>query len=453
MMPSNALDIKLHFRWDIVLILLTELLFFLLFLKSNFLGLLFLIFIGTLFLIYLYPEIGFAVAFTGNTILYFLFDHISVPFTYPEMLTYIILLVLGATFYLLKHPSIELKLGPLFKITLAIAIILIFGLFYSSDRTYGIYKITFFFILNIPYFVVASLYRKDFNGIEKILFFTIIVGLILSYFSFQIASDSAFFKFVRFRLSEDVGPLNLSRALAIAAVSCLYFITKSKKWMPILFGAIALPFLLAPLNWTGSRAPMLGIILSAILYYILQPSQSLPRKIIFICIGLVGIVYYFLHVGGHVASRMSTPVVEEASAAFRLLAWFQSILDFIQSPLLGIGTGSFFLETGFIPLIYPHNLILELACENGILGLSAILLFIAISGYYAINNIKYYYKQENRSKTQLSIVVACLFANTLWNAMFTGNIFANNMVWFSAGLVWAIYATHRITKQTQGDNI
>ena len=451
-MLSNALDIKLRFKWDIVLILLAELLFFLLFLKSNFLGFLFLIFIGTLFLIYLYPEIGFAVAFTGNNILYFLFDHISIPFTYPEMLTYVLLITMGASFYVLKHPSFELRLGPLFQITIAIALILIIGLLFSSDRTYGIYKITFFFILNIPYFIVASLYRKDLNGIEKILFFNIILGLILSFFSFKLAAESEFFKFVRFRLSEDVGPLNLSRALAISAVSCLYFITKSKKWIPILFGVIALPFLIAPLNWTGSRAPMLGIILSVILYYILQPSQSLPRKIIFVCVGLAGVVYYFLNAGGHVAARMSTPVVEEASAAFRLLAWFQSIQDFIHSPILGIGTGSFYLETGFIPLIYPHNLILELACENGILGLSAILSFIGISSFYAIKNIKYYHTQQHKANTQLSIVAFCLFANTLWNAMFTGNIFANNMVWFSAGIVWAIYATHPKTKQISEHN-
>lgn len=446
-MNTNTMDIQLPLKRIIFIVLTIEMVFFILLLKSPSLGMFFLTVSGVLFFLYAYPEIGLAIAFTGNNIIYFAFDHLNISMRYPEVMSYMAILTLAACFYLFKnYADKDIRLGKLFSISIAIVVLLMIGVLYSSDRTYGMFKITFYFIYNLPLFVVASFYRYDFPGIEKILFFTLLIGIVLSYFSFQAAAESLFFKFMRFRLSDDVGPLNLSRGAALSIVSAFYFLVRFRSIALKLLVVAAMAFVVAPLVWTGSRAPLLGLLLTGILFYLLQPSQSLIRKISFFIVSFTGGVFVILRFAGHVATRMSTPVMEEASAAFRVLAWIQSLQDFASSPLLGIGTGSFYLETLFVPLIYPHNLILELMCENGIFGLVAILIFIGFCGVYGLKSIKAFYDSNNPQATQLSIVALCLFANSLWNAMFSGHISANFMVWFSAGLIWAMHSTYKYPK-------
>jgi len=133
-----------------------------------------------------------------------------------------------------------------------------------------------------------------------------------------------------------------------------------------------------------------------------------------------------------------TPVAQDTSTAFRFLAWFQAIFDFFRSPIFGIGTGSFFLDNPILPLIYPHNLILELASENGIVGLILIVTFLYLPIKYSISNIKYFGKVQLERYQQLSIIIFCIYIYSLWNSMFSGDIALNSMVWFSAGLVYVL---------------
>ena len=211
---------------------------------------------------------------------------------------------------------------------------------------------------------------------EKLIASILAIGMVMAIISFFTAQTNIFFKFVRFRLSENIGPLYVGRALGISIVAALYFFARFKRIAPKIIFGFAIIILLMPIVWSGSRGPTLGVMLSILLFYYLQPSQSKARKIFFTVLFIFAGLYYFLHSSTQVSARMATPIGAEASAAFRVLAWIQAVQQFVGSPLLGIGTGSFVFDTGIVPLVYPHNLILELACENGILGLSIILYFL-----------------------------------------------------------------------------
>jgi O-antigen ligase len=122
-----------------------------------------------------------------------------------------------------------------------------------------------------------------------------------------------------------------------------------------------------------------------------------------------------------------------------VFAWIQAVQDFLGSPLTGIGTGSFALNTPWLDLYWPHNLFLEMACENGLIGLGLILFFVVLVVIYGFKNIFFYAKCNLNIQLQLSIASSCLFAFSLWNSMFSGDISTNPVVWFSAGLIYALH--------------
>jgi len=326
----------------------------------------------------------------------------------------------------------------LFRLMLLITAVMLFGLLYSTNRSYGIYKITFYFIYNFTMFMVASLYYKDFRGIEKLLSFAFLLGLLLAVISFVIKTDTIY-AFARFRPSDSVNPIFLARSLGVSILCSFFFLSKFKRSLPKILLLLSYGLLLSPIIWSGSRAPFLGLFFAAIIFYLLQPSQTTRRKmwVSFICI--ICVVLFMLYSASQVTARITTPIAQEASAAFRVLAWFQGLQDFLGSPLLGIGTGSFFLDTPWIPLIYPHNLILEMACENGLLGLAAILSFIGLTAILGLRNIRFYHQNNQEIPLQLSITVFSIFAYTLWNSMFSGDISTNPVIWFAAGLINVLY--------------
>lgn len=56
--------------------------------------------------------------------------------------------------------------------------------------------------------------------------------------------------------------------------------------------------------------------------------------------------------------------------------WAAASEAFAAQPLLGLGAGGFAEFLGYPGRVYPHNLLLEVACEYGILGLGCLLLML-----------------------------------------------------------------------------
>jgi len=423
---------------NILLIISIQAIVLLLLIKSFALWAIFVtLFIGA-FLLYIYPELGFAFAFTNNILLYLFFDYVKVDITAPVIIVYFLIIGGCVVFYLQKQKTpVKIEMNKILAISLLIGVVMMLGFFYSSNKGFGAYKIAFYFIYNIPLLLVGILLKKNLNDIIKLLLFTYIIGVIVSVISFIISADNLYFSFMRFRPTENVSPITLSRTLGTSIICTLFLFVNSKN---VLFKSLflfSIPLLLAPMIWSGTRAPLLGIIGASLLYYFLQPSQTIYRKFVLGTSALSFTLFLLLKSSTQIAARMTTPVAQEASAAFRILAWFTGLKDFASSPLLGKGTGSFILDANWIELKWAHNLIIELAGENGIFGLVLILLFIFYCTSIGLKNITYYSKNKNQTSLQLSICLLALFSFTLWNAMFSGAIFANSIIWFSAGLIIA----------------
>jgi len=432
-------------------IFLIEILFLLLIVKSTTLGVLFWIFVCGSFFIYLFPEFGFAVPFTINILLYLLFDFVKVSFPLPAFFSYLFLISIGTTIYLIKRKDDE-KLdfnNIFFWLSVAIGVILILGVPYSANKLAGMKKAFFYFVYNMPVFIVAILMKKDYKTIERLLFFLVVIGVVVAALSYNAAQSNLFFKFVRFRLSESIGPIYVGRTLGISCVAALFFVVRLKNYLIKSIFILLLFFLVSPIVWSGSRAPVLGLMVSFLIFYLLQPSQSMYRKtsVTLLSIGIVAL--YFFQSASQVAARLATPIGAEASAAFRIFAWFKAVQDFISSPIMGIGTGSFILEIPYLPLTYPHNLFLELASENGIIGLALIVAFLFLAVKIGLKNIYYYYNNNRFLETQLSVVILSILSFTLWNSMFSGDIYANAIVWWPIGLIVALSPNHFLNKKVK----
>ncbi|MFZ5517144.1 MAG: O-antigen ligase family protein [Candidatus Zhuqueibacterota bacterium] len=436
------IDIKKYFKWLVAVESLTiAMLFF-----SEIFSLAFFLTFFFPFIIFLVPEISFAVALTDNILLKVLSDAVPTGLPFPQLIAYFLLISFSIFFYLSrKSDQYEFIDSRLHQIVIAIILLLIFGLFFSTNRSYGATKILFYLIYNLTMFFIPSLYVNDLRGIKRIIIIGYILGIILGLISFLVKADTVV-QFLRFRPSESVNPIFLSRSLGVSIICGIFLLVKSKQLYTKFLILLSYIILLPPMIWSGSRGPFIGVLVLALGFYFLQPAKPLSKKILISLVTLTSAVLLIIYTTNTISTRISAPITQEASSAFRVLAWLVAIQNFLSSPLIGIGTGSYLMEAPWQNFIYPHNLILELACENGILGLILILLFIGQAIRYGLSNIRDYAATNESSGLQLSVVSICLFLFGLWNAMFSGDISNNSLVWFAGGLISALSLTTKVKR-------
>ena len=250
-MSVNSIDLKPELKFYLVTIVGIELICFFILFKSVILSAVFCILILAFFLLYMFPELGFAIPFSINIVLYLLFDYVEIDIPVPAFTSYIVIIASSTALYLLKQDSEKkFEANKLFWISMVIGLILISGVLYSADKAYGIRKVFFYFTFNIPVFIVATLLKNNFRSIEKVLAFLFLIGIVIALLCYQVAKANILFEFVRFRLSKSIGPLYVARTLGLSSIAALYFIVKSKSILPRLLFIGSLILLVSPIIWS-----------------------------------------------------------------------------------------------------------------------------------------------------------------------------------------------------------
>jgi len=109
-----------------------------------------------------------------------------------------------------------------------------------------------------------------------------------------------------------------------------------------------------------------------------------------------------------------------------------ALTAFGQNPVLGAGTGSF---AGISPepgINYPHNLFLESAAELGLPGLALSLMFVLAP----LGRLVFRQKKTKETALAVSLLVFCLV-----NAMLSGDIPGNYLLWLAAGVAASLAIT------------
>jgi len=205
--------------------------------------------------------------------------------------------------------------------------------------------------------------------------------------------------------------------------------------------AASLPLLAGGLVASAARGALVSFILILPLAFLLSPRQLRRRMIL--GVGLLAAsalgAFFLLRsadpakYGAKISElvAMSEGKSTRGSASNRIPFYVQTAEAIPGHPFFGMGVGSWpVFYYGNDARAYPHNLLLEITFEEGLLGLSAFVLFfvaIAITTYRT-------YQVAGQEFTVVPIVI--LYGLTV--AMFSGDLDDNRLLWLWAGVALAI---------------
>jgi O-antigen ligase len=130
-------------------------------------------------------------------------------------------------------------------------------------------------------------------------------------------------------------------------------------------------------------------------------------------------------------ARIETLVTEErggTSAAGRLSFFGTAWSAWLDAPLVGKGLGAFPLLHGLADVrAYPHNLVLETLAETGLIGLALLAATLIVP--LRVHSLRSLHDDP------LALIATMLLANTLLNAMVSGDVTDNRLVFLALGLL------------------
>lgn len=302
-------------------------------------------------------------------------------------------------------------------------IYLCFSTIYSPSILYGTNKllfITFYYI-----FGLVLMFSNIAYNINKHSIFMALVMLVVMYFSFGTpieALSNTNNKFYRLGSEAESNPIVLARGLGLIIILMLFSfnIRKSVISKILIISVIFITFLYMFVS--GSKGPALSLFLSLIFLNILF-TDGIKYKLIgvvFVCLFAFSIKYFDFG-DGFLAERY----LNQGSATSRFDQYKLIINSIVDSNpinlIFGYGLGGYsYISSGTDIRDYPHNLILEVVYELGVVGF-----FLLIWLFLYPIHMQYKYKKKINAYT----VILLFF---IINAQFSGDLLSNTM--------WIIFA-------------
>ena len=338
---------------------------------------------------------------------------------------------------------------------------LIFGLFlgisyiYTASPDYGFRKILRFNTFAVTMFITPLLIIKSPADSKRLLSYfyfllVIIIGIMLLQFVYFLKwGDFAIVLAYWNRISiPGANPIQVSRYLAIGAAMMIALLIRNKPSQSLHYFSILFMILLS-IILSGSRGPLVSIIIGSIVYAILYERKHSSRIFGYgiLAIGTIIILlillpesltqrFFDISQGSVIITQQGVQRISTIATRFEfwsmsLQAWFSSITSFF----IGLGAG------GFSSLFiwrdwhwYPHNLIFEIIAELGMVGLVIGVLFI-IKTYQIINKGIQRGSFTDHSALWVAGTIAMFIA-----AQFSGDINDNRILWMFIGI--SIASTH-----------
>ena len=338
---------------------------------------------------------------------------------------------------------------------------LIFGLLlgisyiYTASPDYGFRKILRFNTFAVTIFISPLLIIKSPADSKRLLSYfyfllVIIIGIMLLQFVYFLKwGDFAIVLAYWNRISiPGANPIQVSRYLAIGAAMMIALLIRNKPSQSLHYFAILFVILLS-IILSGSRGPLVSIIIGSIVYAILYERKHSSRIFGYGILAIGTIItlllllpesltqrFFDISQGSVIMTQQGVRRISTIATRFEfwsmsLQAWFSSITSFF----IGLGAGSF--SSLFIWRDwrwYPHNLFFEIIAELGLIGLVIGVLFI-IKSYQIINKGIQRGSFTDHSALWVAGTVVMFIA-----AQFSGDINDNRILWMFIGI--SIASTH-----------
>lgn len=322
-------------------------------------------------------------------------------------------------------------------IILFLLLIILINIFYTPNFVGGVNLIVFF-ILNVivPLTLFALFYPINFSMLNLISKSLIVSAILVSiYILINISNYDV-------RITTEISSLNNARYISLGIIFITYEIYDKiymKKIMKAIFLMLTNLFLIQILILTGSRGPLISLILTIIVMSIVFYFKLIYKNIITIKFNhkiIYFTLFIFIIASGlniliinnsdqrsvnFITSLVSDEILYSKGDRLRFVFYDIGFKNFLSSPINGIGTAGFNLNGSYF--IYPHNIFLEFMSDYGIIGL--IILFVVL-----MHSLKYFFISIRKNSEPILIPLSTIWIFGLVNYLFSGSI-SNNLYFFS----------------------
>jgi len=310
------------------------------------------------------------------------------------------------------------------------------GISYSRAPLYGMSKTilvaSYFWVLGILIYNLVdglSAGKAFLNGL--LLGGILLVGIAAFEFGNPIQLVRGANRFFRLRFGEDGNPIMLARHLALALTVTLTYVAVRRKWMDLLWsiplGLLTCAYLIA----TGSKGPLLALLTSLVcapIFLVRGIVARLSLAILILSISIMGgILLLELLPKDFIQERFIDKI---QNLSLRLPAYQAAIYAILNSDALefviGHGTGDFgYLDLGRDDRAYPHNMLLEVAYENGLVGIALLLVALALP---LVATMRAAQQRIAFNQRALLAGLTASYIAAVINAQFSGDLGANLLI-------------------------
>jgi hypothetical protein len=269
-------------------------------------------------------------------------------------------------------------------------------------------------------------------------------------FLFQLLTGAAHTAFDgRFSLAAAEYPIDMGRASADGLLLAIYLVISATRPRIRAFAAIAAPVLAITLAAAGSRGPVVAFVFGLLALIGLTATSRRGRRRLGLVAGIfvIAVLVVPLAVPSSTLARALGVIIGSASGLSsngRTQLWAITLGRFSRHIWLGTGTGS---GATLVPgLLYPHNILLEIALETGLVGLVTLLL--ALGGFVAA--LGRCWRMTTATDRLLSALLISMFVNELVNAQFSDPIQGNGSIWLWGGLALGTRARLLAVRRREG---
>jgi O-antigen ligase len=345
------------------------------------------------------------------------------------------------------HPPLRLVLDFSAVGTLALAALMLARLPASGDYAYGLNKIELYLMIGVlPYIVgvVVGFVRRDLE-----LFFRVYVAMAVAaalYNAFLLATGGATESFDdRYSLDASIDVIGLGRTMGEVALILLFLLVRSGNGRSRLLYGLALAPVAITFISSGSRGPVIGMAValpSVLLWRAASPALARRLAASLVAVGALAVVAVVALVPPEATQRSLSifQTTQEAGDTSRFVLWADAMHAFASTlthTLVGIGTGGY-SAVSTTTAIYPHNIVLEVGSELGVIGLLALAAFVLSVIARLLGLLS-----RGGEDAGWSGLLLTLFVFSLVNAQFSGDVPYNSGLWLWGGLASGLAAAAR----------
>jgi hypothetical protein len=333
-----------------------------------------------------------------------------------------------------------------------LACILLFGLTYTTAPIYGFEKASRFAVFGTISFLAPLALCLDFRAVKRVVMLVFVIGMFLAIGTIVAPYAGVVRSGAEQRASFlESSPLDVATRVASSAIIgfCFFLMPDISKRMKMI-SWLTWPLLLAGIIITGSRGPFIGLaicVLVALVAY--RNSVSMGWRVGLLVTMIFVTIFVFAKFSME-STRITNVFQEESgmehalSSRLEMFKW--SLANSGKSMIIGRGTGSFAMDYWQQDSRnYPHNIFLELLYELGLIGVTifTVYMWLVFVRWRDSKKIALSYGLGNHVIGIINIV-GLLLLFTFTQALKSSDIDGNRYMFFTCGLVLALYRCVKI---------